>query len=124
MSSSQKLRFVNLTKYAQIPSRKSPRAAGLDLYSARDATVPAIGKALIFKYLQIQLPNDCYGRIAPRSGLALTHHIDIGGGVIDQDYRSNVGVIIITQIPRSLFLAGTHCSAHLRKNYYPEVEKV
>jgi len=105
MSSSQKLRFVKLTKNAQTPSRESPRDAGLDLYSARDATVP-IGKALIFTDLQIQLPND-YGRIAPRSGLALKHNIDIGGGVIDQDYRGNVGVIIITQIPRSLFLAGT-----------------
>jgi len=105
MSSSQKLRFVKLTKNAQTRSRESPRDAGLDLYIARDATVP-IGKALIFTDLQIQLPND-YGRIAPRSGLALKHHIDIGGGVIDQDYRGNVGVIIITQIPRSLFLAGT-----------------
>ena len=31
---------------------------------------------------------------APRSGLALNHHIHVGGGVIDQDYRGNVGVII------------------------------
>ena len=69
MSSSQKLRFVKLTKNAQTRSRESARAAGLDLYSARDATVPAMGKALIFTDLQIQLPND-YGRIAPRSGLA------------------------------------------------------
>jgi len=42
----------------------------------------------------MQLPDGCYGRIAPRSGLALKHHIDVGGGVIDQDYRGIVGVIL------------------------------
>lgn len=94
MSSSQKLQFVKLTKDAHTPIRGSPKAAGLDLYSARDATVSARGKALVFTDLQVQLPDGCYGRIAPRSGLALKHHIDICGGVIDQDYRGNVGVII------------------------------
>ena len=33
------------------------------------------------------LPDGCYGRIAPRSGLAARHHIDIGAGVVDKDYR-------------------------------------
>jgi dUTP pyrophosphatase len=42
----------------------------------------------------MQLPEGFYGRIAPRSGLALAHHIHICGGVIDQDYRGNIGVII------------------------------
>lgn len=35
-----------------------------------------------------------YGRIAPRSGLAVKHHIDVGAGVIDADYRGNVGVVL------------------------------
>ena len=36
----------------------------------------------------------CYGRIAPRSGLAHKNFIDVGAGVIDSDYRGNVGVIL------------------------------
>lgn len=32
--------------------------------------------------------------IAPRSGLAHKHFIDVGAGVIDYDYRGNVGVIL------------------------------
>ena len=75
-------------------TRESPKAAGVDLYSAYDVTVPARGNVLISTDLQIQLPEGSYGRIAPRSGLALEHHIDIGGGVIDQDYRGNLGVIL------------------------------
>ena len=32
--------------------------------------------------------------LAPRSGLALKHSIDVGAGVIDYDYRGPVGVIL------------------------------
>ena len=44
--------------------------------------------------IQIALPSGCYGRVAPRSGLAAKHFIDVGAGVIDEDYRGNVGVVL------------------------------
>ena len=57
-------------------------AAGYDLRSAYDAIVPAEGKALIKTDLQIQLPSGCYGRVAPRSGLAWKNFINVGAGVM------------------------------------------
>lgn len=44
--------------------------------------------------LQIKCPVGTYGRIAPRSGLAWKSHIDVGAGVVDADYRGDVGVVL------------------------------
>ena len=44
--------------------------------------------------LSMALPSGCYGRVAPRSGLALQKFIDVGAGVIDSDYRGELGAIL------------------------------
>lgn len=44
--------------------------------------------------ISIAFPHGFYARVAPRSGLAWKNSIDVGAGVIDVDYRGNVGVIL------------------------------
>ncbi|EFJ25556.1 hypothetical protein SELMODRAFT_232059 [Selaginella moellendorffii] len=83
-----------LSACAILPSRGSALAAGYDLSSAYDSVVPARGKALIQTDLSVAIPEGTYGRIAPRSGLAWKHSIDVGAGVIDADYRGPLGVIL------------------------------
>lgn len=83
-----------LTERATLPARGSAGAAGYDLASAYDCVVPARGKALVKTDLAIAIPAGTYARIAPRSGLALKHSIDVGAGVVDADYRGPVGVIL------------------------------
>lgn len=83
-----------LSPFATLPSRGSEQAAGYDLASARDCTVPARGLAIVDTDVSITVPPGTYGRIAPRSGLAVRHFIDVGAGVIDADYRGNVGVVL------------------------------
>ncbi|XP_051000498.1 deoxyuridine 5'-triphosphate nucleotidohydrolase, mitochondrial [Acomys russatus] len=88
------LRFVRLSEHATAPTRGSARAAGYDLYSAYDYTIPPMERAVVKTDIQIAVPSGCYGRVAPRSGLAVKQFIDVGAGVIDEDYRGNVGVVL------------------------------
>lgn len=83
-----------LSENATIPTRGTPLSAGYDLYSAVETVVPAKGKAIVPTDLSIAVPEGCYGRVAPRSGLAVKHFLDCGAGVIDADYRGNVGVVL------------------------------
>ncbi|XP_054163155.1 deoxyuridine 5'-triphosphate nucleotidohydrolase-like [Oppia nitens] len=89
-----KLRFARLSDNAFVPTRGSERAAGYDLYAAYDAVVPKRGKQMVKTDIQVAIPSGCYGRVAPRSGLAWKNSIDVGAGVVDEDYRGNVCVIL------------------------------
>jgi dUTPase len=62
--------------------------------SSEACTIPARGKGLVKTDLQIGIPPGTYARVAPRSGLAWKHSIDVGAGVVDEDYRGPVGVIL------------------------------
>ena len=76
--------------------------------------------------LQIHVPDCCYGRVALRSGMALHHNIDVGGGVIDGDYRGNVGVILFNHSDKPFVVARGNRIAQLicEKVYLPALEEV
>lgn len=57
------LRVKKLSEFATIPVRASKKAAGYDLSSAHDTSIPAHGKALVKTDLTIAVPEGCYGRI-------------------------------------------------------------
>ena len=71
-----------------------PLVLGFDLASAYDVVVPARGRAVVKTGLSIAIPVNTYARIAPRSGLAVKKFIDTGAGVVDYDYRGEVGVVL------------------------------
>ena len=80
---------------AILPTRGSDGSVGYDLYSSVDAVVPCqSGNVLVGTGIALSLPNDVYGRVAPRSGLAVKHCIDVGAGVIDPDYTGEVKVVL------------------------------
>ncbi len=89
-----KLKIKKLVDNAQLPVKGSEHAAGYDLMSTSEVTVPAKGKALIPTGIAMAIPIGNYGRIAPRSGLAAKNFIDVGAGVIDADYRGEVKVLL------------------------------
>lgn len=85
---------MRLTEHAFPPQRSSSLAAGYDLRSAYNYVVPKFNRQLVKTDIAIKLPDQCYGRIAPRSGLAFHNFIDVGAGVVDRDYTGNVGVLL------------------------------
>ena len=88
------VRVQRVNANAKLPVRGTEEPTGYDLAAAQAAVVPAHGKCLVKTGLAMPLRTGCYGRIAPRSGLALKEFIDVGAGVIDADYRGEVGVIL------------------------------
>lgn len=52
-------------------------------------------RILVKTGIKVQLPKGFWGNIKDRSGLALNHGIHQLGGVIDENYRGEIGVIII-----------------------------
>lgn len=89
------VKFVKIHPNAKTPTQANPGDAGYDLYALEPMVLKPMSRALIKTGLKIEIPNGYYGRIAPRSGLAYKKGIDVLAGVIDCNYRDEVGVILI-----------------------------
>ena len=88
------LKVQKLSNNAALPKRSTDGAAEYDLCASQDCTIPAGGKGLVHTGLVISFPAGLYACIAPRSELALKKFIDVGAGVVDADYRGEVGVVL------------------------------
>ena len=64
------------------------------MHGTRNATIQQGEIVLIPTDLAISCPNNTYGRIAPRSGLTIKKRLDTRAGVVDNDYRGNIMVVI------------------------------
>ncbi|AIE77208.1 ORF1 [Duck adenovirus 3] len=83
-----------LTPYAYLPTKGTPNSIGYDLYSSQTVSIDPFTSKVVSTDISIVLPRGCYGRIAPRSGLAAKYSIDVGAGVIDPDYRGSISVVL------------------------------
>lgn len=79
-----------------LPYKKHEDDAGYDLhaYLAKPLVIPPSERALISTGLRLALPRGHYGRVAPRSGLAVKKGIDVGAGVVDENYRGKLQVLL------------------------------
>lgn len=90
-----------LASDAQLPTRATPGSAGYDLYSYCDGVIAPGGRTLVSTKIAMKIPDGCCGLIWPRSGLSVAYGIETGAGVIDSDYKKEIGVILhnLSDIP-------------------------
>ena len=104
MSDLETVEVKRLSPAAGVPARGSALSAGFDLCASVDAIIPgctaddagrvSVGRGVVPTGLAIAIPKGLYGRVAPRSGLAVKRGIDVGAGVVDADYRDEVRVVL------------------------------
>jgi len=94
MANDQSVRVKKLSAEARVPIKGKSRAAGHELVANEGTDVPARGQAIVGIGIASVLPHDTYGRIAPRSSLAVKHRLMTNAGVIDPDYRGQVKVVL------------------------------
>jgi dUTP pyrophosphatase len=83
------------------PEFGSEAAIGLDLRANSRAVVSSGEVTVVGTGIAIAIPPGYYGRIAPRSGLAVKFGADVLAGVIDSDYRGEIMVLLTAHKPGS-----------------------
>ena len=81
-----------LSDTASMPQRATTRSAGYDLKASEQCVIPPRSHRKIKTGVRVTLPPGAYGRIASRSGLSVTHGLEVGAGTIDEDYENEIMV--------------------------------
>jgi dUTP pyrophosphatase len=90
----EKIKFELISDKAAPPERGTQRSAGYDLKACENCVIPARSHKAVKTGIKVTLPPNTYGRVASRSGLSFKNGIEVGAGVIDEDYRNELMVIL------------------------------
>ncbi|KAG6484145.1 hypothetical protein ZIOFF_060940 [Zingiber officinale] len=81
------LKVRRLTQTAKLPVRRTPGAAGYDIFTDEEVHIMPRQQCLVKTGLSLEFSDGYYARIAPRSGSAYRLNFIINAGVIDSDFR-------------------------------------
>lgn len=88
-----KIHFIKKHPDAVLPSKKNINDTGYDLVSVEDVVIPAKGSAEVPTGLQVaKTEKGLWYLILPRSGMGFKYGIQPHLGVIDNEYRGDLGV--------------------------------
>lgn len=81
----------------ELPRYATGGAAGMDVVSAEDVSIPPGGRHAVATGLSMAIPNGFEIQVRPRSGLAFKYGITVPNtpGTIDSDYRGELKVLLI-----------------------------
>lgn len=90
-----KLEIKKVNSEAKIPQYALKSDAGLDLYSAEDIVLNSGERVVCKTGIAMKIPVGFVGLIWDKSGIASKGGVKTMGGVIDCNYRGEIGVILI-----------------------------
>lgn len=121
-----KVKFKKLSTTAGIPSRGSEQAAGWDLYidSIEPVPIQPHETKMIGTGIAIELPENTFGAVYPRSGLSTKQGIILANtvGIIDSDYRGEVKIALHNRTDETVILNPMERVAQLIVTPYVPVE--
>ena len=98
------LKVQLIKENAKLPVRSTSDSAGYDLYSPVNGIILPGRQVLIKTGVKMIIPHGWCGQIWPRSGLAFENRIDKRAGLIDSDYRGEIGVILVNESEDTTFV--------------------
>lgn len=122
-----KVKIKKINDKATIPKKMTSGAAAFDLYCANSVVLEYKIPTLVRLGFCVEIESGYCMKILPRSGMALDGiSISNAPGLIDEDYRGEVCVILCNNNPQNMILKeGTRVAqARLEKNEKVEFEEV
>ena len=87
----------------KLPLRAHEGDAGYDLSCFEGFELKPLERKLVKTGIKLAIPKNFYGRVAPRSGLAVKFGIDVMAGVVDSSYRGEIGVVLVNLTSEPVF---------------------
>ena len=91
------LKFKKEDKDAILPTYAHPEDAGMDIFSNEEKIIPSKSWALVKTGFSMELPSNYEAQVRSKSGLTLKSGLIVlnSPGTIDENYRGEVGVILM-----------------------------
>jgi dUTP pyrophosphatase len=115
------INFVKLHEDAIIPERGTVQSAGYDLHALNDCEVPANSRVLIPTGIGWEICDGLavVGIIKDRSSVAYKKGLSTMAGVIDADYRGDIGVVMFNTTDQPvMFNAGDRIAQVVILNFF------
>ena len=85
------IRIARLRPDAQLPNRKHPHDAGLDLYAVEAVTLPPHSVGIVPTGITVEIPAGVVGLVKPKGR---SNHL-LGAGVVDAGYQGEILVKVV-----------------------------
>lgn len=110
-----------LSPDTKLPTKNS---TGFDLYAFDEAIILPGQRAVIGTGFKItSLPSGTYGKLYSVTGMSIKHGIEVGGGIIEPNYKDEIKVVLYNHDPKKAFaLKSGYKIAHLVLHEYHECE--